>query len=269
MKPVKIALIFIWAVVATSANLLAEEVPFLKPTELNEALQRARNENKNILLDFWATYCTSCRMLDEYVFSHQNVQDELRNYIPVKVDILDFVGDDIKNQYDVKLLPTMIILNPKGQVIKREVKSWSVSEMQTFLKTYKSTGMSAPRVSAPAAYPASTANPPKPIYTNPNTGQSANTTANVPANTGINAKKGFTIQLGAYDTREKAIREAKIYDDYLKKDVAVLMPLKTDTDKKYYRIVFGHFNTREAAAAAMRQYNLNGMIRDKAQLANK
>jgi len=61
-------------------------------------------------VDFFATWCKPCQLLDEEVFSRSEVADASRDYVCVKVD-----GDkypDLREKLDVTGYPTVLFLSP-------------------------------------------------------------------------------------------------------------------------------------------------------------
>jgi thiol:disulfide interchange protein DsbD len=87
-------------------------------TDLNSALQEARNTDKNVFIDFYADWCPYCKELDEKTFQDTRVQDKLsQNYVAVKINTDD--NPELASQYKVYSLPTLVILNSDGQEVKR------------------------------------------------------------------------------------------------------------------------------------------------------
>ena len=87
-------------------------------TDLNSALQEARNTDKNVFIDFYADWCPYCKELDEKTFKDTRVQDKLsQNYVAVKINTDD--NPELASQYKVYSLPTLVILNSDGQEVKR------------------------------------------------------------------------------------------------------------------------------------------------------
>lgn len=57
-------------------------------TNLNAVL-KALNENEKVLIDFTASWCENCKLLDELTFSDERVAQRLKDYTLVKIDISD------------------------------------------------------------------------------------------------------------------------------------------------------------------------------------
>ncbi len=119
-----------------TASLQAENVVFLKDN-LKLALKKANTEGKLIFVDFYADYCAPCKLMDEHTFTQPEVCSKLSaNYIPLKVNIENFDGYDLKNQYSVTVLPTLLILDAKGKLIARFEESMGGAALIRILDKY-------------------------------------------------------------------------------------------------------------------------------------
>ena len=114
----------------------AEEVNFIQDN-VRVAIDRAAAEGKLVFLDFWADYCSPCKLMEKYTFTDPSVIDKMNSsYVPVRINIETFDGYDLKAQYNVKLLPTIIVLNSKGQLVARFEESMSGSKLTAILAKY-------------------------------------------------------------------------------------------------------------------------------------
>ncbi|MBT8232854.1 MAG: thioredoxin fold domain-containing protein [Saprospiraceae bacterium] len=95
---------------------------------------KAGNEGKLFFVEFYADWCTPCKWMDKTTFKDENVVSQLnQNYVPLKLDIESNEGQNLKNQYEVKILPTILIFNSQGRMIERVEKTLSSESMNTLL----------------------------------------------------------------------------------------------------------------------------------------
>ena len=114
----------------------AEEVNFINDN-VRAAIDRAAVEGKLVFLDFWADYCSPCKLMEKYTFTDPSVIERMNgSYVPVRINIETFDGYDLKAQYNVKLLPTIIVLNSKGKQVARFEESMSGSKLTAILAQY-------------------------------------------------------------------------------------------------------------------------------------
>lgn len=87
-------------------------------TDLNQAMQEAKNTDKQIFVDFYAGWCSYCQEMDKVTYTDPQVKEKLtQNYVLLKVDVDE--NPELSSQYQAYSLPTMIILDSNGNEIKR------------------------------------------------------------------------------------------------------------------------------------------------------
>lgn len=88
-----------------------------KVMNLDDAKALAKNQDKYIFIDFRADWCKPCIEMEKTTFQDQEVSDMLNNnYIAVKADVSYFDAMDMQELYNVSVLPTILVLNPIGEV---------------------------------------------------------------------------------------------------------------------------------------------------------
>lgn len=89
-----------------------------------EAVLAARNEKRPLLIDFGAEWCGACKELERNTFSDAQVQAKGGRFVAVKVDATDDEDPKIvalMKKYEVKGLPTVILVDSEGKEQKRFV----------------------------------------------------------------------------------------------------------------------------------------------------
>lgn len=101
---------------------------------LEDAKKMALASNKLIFIDFTATWCGPCKMMDANVWSKESVQNQMKNFIVVQIDI--DVNKDVANKYNVSSIPNLFVLDPNGKVIENNRGYRDDKFMISWLKKY-------------------------------------------------------------------------------------------------------------------------------------
>lgn len=114
MKTIRLSALLSGLLLVSVAQVDAQTV------SLSSARAKASREGKILLVDFTARWCLPCQMMDETTFADEQVLDYLRrNYVSIKIDIDNFDGYSIKQQYEVEALPAMLFFSSDGKELDR------------------------------------------------------------------------------------------------------------------------------------------------------
>jgi len=84
-----------------------------------QTLQEAQNLKKPVIIDFYATWCTPCRELEDVTFHDASIVKEAESdFVMVKVDVTkggNKLHERLLQEYGVKGVPTIVFLNANGQ----------------------------------------------------------------------------------------------------------------------------------------------------------
>lgn len=118
-------------------SLIAQQgvgVKYEKGKSWDQIVEKAKQNNKFIFLDCFATWCGPCKAMDKYVFTNENIVSKLNDkFICVKVqmDKTDTDNLDVRNwyhtasliesAYNVTSFPTFLFFNSNGEPIHKAV----------------------------------------------------------------------------------------------------------------------------------------------------
>ena len=91
---------------------------------VEKAVEKAKLEDKIVMVDFWAEWCMVCKELDKETWINPElIEFAEKNIIPVKIDFTDLGSDfskkyaELYSAYRVNNPPVVIFLNGKGEVL--------------------------------------------------------------------------------------------------------------------------------------------------------
>jgi thioredoxin-related protein len=113
MKNLLIATLTVLSISATA------QVQF-KNITFKQALEQAGKEGKMVFIDVYTTWCGPCKLLDKEVFSDPLVGERLnKDFVCLKIDNEKSADKEEIAPYEIKGYPTMLVLNAKGEEVKR------------------------------------------------------------------------------------------------------------------------------------------------------
>ena len=84
--------------------------------ELNAALASAKLQGRSVMLDFYADWCISCKIMERQTFSDASVQNELTRTLLLQADIstLSAEGQALLDNFGLFGLPSILFWSPEG-----------------------------------------------------------------------------------------------------------------------------------------------------------
>ena len=106
----------------------------------DEAVKQAKQENKNIFIDFTGKHCTNCKQMERNMFSKASIQQEFAKLIKVKL-ITDLREEQSianknfqKKKFGTVAIPMYVLLTTGGKVIAIDHYNNSEESFANFLK---------------------------------------------------------------------------------------------------------------------------------------
>ena len=104
-------------------------------TELDAAILAANG--KAVMLDFYADWCTSCKEMEKYTFSHTQVQTALKDVVLLQADVTENNADDqaLLKRFNLYGPPGIIFFDAVGNEIETRVIGYkNADDFSTILK---------------------------------------------------------------------------------------------------------------------------------------
>lgn len=108
------------ALLTLSANILAAQGIEFFHGSWEEALEKAKAEEKVIFVDAYAEWCGPCKMMARNVFPNEKVGDFYnRHFINMKIDMEKGMGLEFRKKYPVSAFPTLFFIDGKGELVQK------------------------------------------------------------------------------------------------------------------------------------------------------
>lgn len=112
-------------------------------TELDTALQTA--QGKQVMLDFYADWCVSCKEMDQFTFSDPRVQAALKDTVLLQADVTANTDDDkaLLQKFNLFGPPGILFFNSNAQ-LESNLKVIGYQNAEDFLQTLNQRGSCLP-----------------------------------------------------------------------------------------------------------------------------
>jgi thioredoxin-related protein len=126
--------VIILALVCLISNANSQGIRFTH--NLEDALTKAKAENKLVFVDFYTSWCGPCKRLTKEVFPTKEVGDFFNaNFINCKIQCDDKgVGVELGKKYGVTAYPTLMLLNSEGDIVHSSAGAPDVKGLIEFAK---------------------------------------------------------------------------------------------------------------------------------------
>jgi hypothetical protein len=107
-------------------------IAWTKSDRLAPVLEQAQKLKKPVFLEFFATWCGPCKVMDREVFSKPEVYEYLnQHFISYHVDVDAPSGKPISEIYEVTGMPSVVFVDPQGVVLERELGLITANRFKT------------------------------------------------------------------------------------------------------------------------------------------
>jgi thiol-disulfide isomerase/thioredoxin len=100
-------------------------------SNLDAACKAAAATHKKVFIDFMATWCGPCHMLDDQCFHTNTFKRFAKNYVFCRIDVDDQPA--LAQQYDANAIPLQVVADTSGGVIDKKIGYGGPDDFFAFL----------------------------------------------------------------------------------------------------------------------------------------
>ncbi|EMI19078.1 thioredoxin domain protein [Rhodopirellula maiorica SM1] len=90
-------------------------------TDYKRALKKAKQLKRPLLIEFAATWCVPCRIMEKKVWTDDAVQNALKkDVVPLRIDMDAKHAPPLIEKFKVEFVPTILIINDEEEELIRE-----------------------------------------------------------------------------------------------------------------------------------------------------
>jgi len=105
-----------------------------------EVLESALQNNKPVIIDFYADWCIPCKELDKFTFIDERVIKQAEKFITLKADMTHFQSEEtniLREKFNIKGVPTIVFINVSGDELE-ELRLVGFEDADKFLERMNS-----------------------------------------------------------------------------------------------------------------------------------
>jgi len=102
-------------------------------TDLEEAKSLAAKTGKKVFVDFMASWCGPCKMLDRDVFQQEDWKKMSKYLVFCKIDVDE--QKSVASTYGIEAMPTQMIVNADGSVVAKRVGYSNPTDFYNFVNS--------------------------------------------------------------------------------------------------------------------------------------
>lgn len=232
------------------------------------------------VLYFSANWCMPCQLMEESTFKDTALKKFCEGtFLFYKVDVDESAGQELKKKWNIKYLPTLMVLSSNGNEQDRVTGFLEVNKLMAYLQPYikkepvpkpqstatvslKKQEMPADRISRPALIPEET--PETVLQPEPKVDYyvSPETESVIGPGSYISSKPSFTVQVGTYSNYENAVKEAGRIEQLTRSKV--MMERSVATNGEIFKLTIGKFKDNEQAKEfllQLKQFQIKGFTK--------
>jgi thioredoxin-related protein len=110
-------------------NTNAEGINFQK-LSTDQALKKAKKENKRVFIDVYAEWCGPCKYLSNNVFIDEALGAYMNaHFVSIKINGEQGEGVKMMDEFSIDAYPTLLFLNPDRKLIKKVVGAMEAEDL--------------------------------------------------------------------------------------------------------------------------------------------
>ncbi|MRT94708.1 thioredoxin family protein [Ancylomarina sp. 16SWW S1-10-2] len=110
-------------------SLFSQGIEF-KHITFEQALAKAKKENKLVFMDCYTSWCGPCKQLSKEIFTQKEVGDIYnKNFISIKMDMEKGEGVELRERYQITAFPSLLFITPSANVVHKRVGGGDVATL--------------------------------------------------------------------------------------------------------------------------------------------